>query len=322
VSAPEQPPTTARPGSTAASRPVPVFAEVIDVRAWLSRQGGRIPHTPNYLVMWLHELIAAVATDPDLTRLAHADEHRKRFGAQLLAAVGDGWATHDLSGEELFQRYAHDECFRSELHATAGIAAYTAARADTTLPAEAYLAEAVIAPRRQVILTKAIQDHAPRYHATVGSPARYIAEAHVPGGATSAEWNWIAYHIAAHPDVLHGRVLSIPELDARNRALADQFDRRALSAFDAGDHQRALDLIDDAELHDPRRDWDAVRADIRQRMDQTSLVAAEPSPPPSTGPHAPAAGTAFPHPGQMVGEPAKTPTAPPPAMPVQRGTHR
>ncbi len=128
-----------------------------------------------------------------MARLAHADEHRRRFGALLIAAIGDGWDAHDLDGEELFERYAHDEKFRVELHATAGIAAYTATRADPTLPADAYLAEAVINPRRQQVLIKAIEDHAPRYHATIGSPARYIAEAHVPGGATSAEWNWIAY---------------------------------------------------------------------------------------------------------------------------------
>ena len=315
VTAPDRPAPTA----TAAPDHRPALAEVIDIRHWLARQDGRIPNTPSNPVTWLHELIAA---DPELTRmarLAHANAHRRRFGSLLVAAVGDGWAAQDLDGEELFERYAHDERFRGELHATAGIAAYTATRANTTLPADAFLAEAVIAPRRQQVLIKAIEDHAPRYHATIGSPARYIAEAHVPGGASSAEWNWIAYHIAAHPDVLQGRILSPAEVESRNRSMADELDRQALDAFEAGDHQRALDLIDDAELHDPRRDWDAIRAYVRQHPQQAALVE------PPTGPDAPAAGAAFPHPSQVAGERPEPPAAPPAASataPIQRGTHR
>jgi len=120
---------------------------LIDIRHWLSRQSGHISTTPKHLVQWLHELIATVAVDPALTRLArlgHAEEHLRRFGALLAAAIGDGWAAQNLNGEELFERYAHDQQFRAELHATAGIAAYTATRADPTLPADAYLAEAVV----------------------------------------------------------------------------------------------------------------------------------------------------------------------------------
>ena len=323
VTAPDPEPTAA-PDAPASDRR-PVLAEVIDIRHWLAGQGGRIPNTPSYLVMWLHELIGAVATDPDLTRMArlgHADEHRRRFAALMVAAVGDGWAAQDLDGAELFERYAHDKRFRVELHATAGIAAYTATRADATLPIDAYLAQAIINPRRQQVLIKAIEDHAPRYHATIGSPARYIAEAHVPG-ASSAEWNWIAYHIAAHPDVLEGRVLSPTEVESRNRSMADELDRQALSAFETGDHQRALDLIDDAELHDPRRDWDPIRAYVRQHMEQAAP--AEPTTPPATGPDAPAAGTAFPHPRQVAGERPGPATAPPStsaSAPIQRGLHR
>ena len=323
VTAPDQP-TPAAEASAPDNRPA--LSEMIDIRHWLARQNGRIPNTPNDWVRWLHELIAAVAADPELTRMARlgdADEHRRRFGALLAAAVGDGWAARDLDGEELFERYAHDQRFRAELHATAGIAAYTAARADTTLPADAYLAESVIAPRRQQILTKAIEDHAARYHATIGSPARYIAEAHVPGGASSAEWNWISYHIAAHPHVLAGPVLSTTDVDARNRALADRFDRQALTAFEAGDHQQALNLIDDAELHDPRRDWDATRAYVRRHMQLANPTLAEPTTAPSSGPGAPAAGAAFPHPRQVAGERPEPPAAPPAAAtPSQRGTHR
>jgi hypothetical protein len=305
--------------------PGPALSDVIDIRHWLSRQSGHISTTPNHLVDWLHELIATVAVDPELTRLArlgHPEEHLRRFRALLDTAIGDRWAAQNLNGEELFERNAHDEQFRAKLHATAGIAAYTATRADPNLPADAYLAEAVVSPDRQQILAKAITDHAPRYHTTIGAPARYIAEAHVPGGASSAEWNWIAYHIAAHPDVLHGPVLTPADVDARNRGRADRLDHEALNAFEAGEHQRALDLIDDAELHDPSRDWDAIRAYIRQHTDPAAHAGAERTTPTPTGPDAPAAGTAFPQPRQVAGQPAQKPAPLPRVAPARRGTHR
>jgi hypothetical protein len=321
MTTPQQQADAAPPGRS------PALTDVIDVRHWLARQSGHIVATPNHLVDWLHELIVGVAADPDLTRLArlcHAEEHLRRFAALLDTAVDDGWAAQHLKGEELFERYAHDEQFRAELHAAAGIAAYTATRADPTLPADAYWAEAVIPPRRQQILTQAITDHAPRYHATIGWPARYIAEAHVLGGATDAEWNWIAYHIAAHPDLLHGPVRSPADVDARNRELADRLDREALTAFEAGEYQRALDLIDDAELHDPGRDWDTIRAYIRQNMDPATLatpVPASPAGPPDVS-EAPAAGTAFPHPRHVVGERSQAITTPAPAALPRRATRR
>src|SRR5690606_582314 len=260
------------------------------------------PATPSCPVAGLEQLIATDADEPELAGLAglaQPEEHLRRFGQLLDAAIEDGWAAQNLGGEELFELYAFGGQFRAELHATAGVAAYTAARADPTLPADAYLAEAVIPPRRQQILAKAITDHAPRCHATVGSPARYIAEGHVPGGATSAEWNWIAYHIAAHPDVLHGPVLSPADVDARNRALADQYDRQASAAFEAGNYQRALEFVDDAELHDPHREWDAIRTRIRTRTNQPGPVASESGGPPAGDP---GAGTAFPHPRHIPGE--------------------
>jgi hypothetical protein len=301
----------------------PNQADMIDIRHWLARQDGRIPNTPSYLVDWLHQLIATLGTDTELTRLAglaHPDEHRRRFAALLDAAVEDGWASHNLNGEELFERYAHDEQFRAELHAAAGIAVYTATRADTAEPSGTNLAGASVAPRRQQVLINAIEDHAPRYHVTIGSPARYIAEAHVPGGATSAESDWIAYYIAAHPDVLHGPACSPADVDARSRAAADGFDREALSAFESGDHQRALDLIDEAELHDPHRDWAAVRAHVRHHMNPTIPAGSAPS---GTGPAAPTAGTAFPHPrqvGEETPEPSAAATAA--ASTPLRGAHR
>ncbi len=107
--------------------------------------------------------------------------------------------------------------------------------------------------------------------------------------------------------------------------MADNLDRQALTAFEAGEHQRALDLIDAAELHDPRRDWDAIRAYVRQHLAQATPTPAGPATPSATEPDAPAAGAAFPHPRQLRGEPPEPVDGPPSipaAPPTQRGTHR
>jgi hypothetical protein len=303
-------------------QPTPALADVVDISDWLVRQGGRIAHTPADLVAWLHQRVAAIATDPQLlrhARLGNVDDHYQRVGALLAAAISDGWASHELDGVELIERYAHDETFRANLDAAAGVAVYTAVRADTTLPADEYLAAAAIPAQRQRHLIKAIEDHAARYAKAGLRPARYIAEAHVPGGANTVEWDWIAYHIAAHPDVLQRPVMPQQAIDARDRALAEELDLQALDAFQSGDHQHALDLIDEAEIHQPRRDWDAVRTFIRGHIHQKDPAADGSQP-------GPTAGTAFARPPQVqAGPAAATAPAPPPAFPnepVHRGSHR
>ena len=313
--------------------PGPALSVIIDISDWLVRQGGGIAHTPGHLVAWLHERIAAVAADPALVRaarLADVDEHRTLFSARLEDALAAGWDTHQLAGVDVFDRYDGDEIFRAQLNAAAGIAAYTAVRADRALPDDQYWAAAVVPAQRQRQLIKAIEDHAPRYAAAGLRPARYIAEAHVPGGATRTEWDWIAYHLAAHPEVLHRPGLSQEAIDRRDHTLAERFDQQALEAFNAGDHQQALDLIDEAELHEPRRDWDTARAHIRQHMptrngagpvDNDPAVAADEA--------GPAAATAFQRPPRNV-PPRQAPTdqpaagPPPPTAPesARRSTHR
>ena len=271
--------------ASAARAPTPAggvaLADVISIHDWLARQGGRIAHTPRELVAWLHEQIAAVVGDPALTRaarLAHVDEFRALFAAHLDQAVTAGAGTHDLDGEQLFERYANDEPFRTALHAVAGIAAYTAVRADPALPADEFRAAAVIPARRQQVLIKAIDDHAARYappHNPVGglNPARYVAEAHVPGGASRAEWDWIAYYIAAHPEVLQRHPLTHAQLAERDRSDAENLMVQAEQAMHRHDFGEAHALVDQAQLRQPRWNWPAVRESIDQAHTRHRLPA-------------------------------------------------
>jgi hypothetical protein len=306
--------TSADPGSGTA------VAEVISIRDWLAQQGGRVANTPSYLVDWLHQQIVAIVADPALTRaarLANVGEFQERFAAQLDAAITAGSDTHHPTGEDLFERYAHGGQFRAQLRAAAGIAAYTAVRADPALPPDEYRAAAAIPTRRQRVLIKAVEDHAVRYsppHNPMGglSPARYVAEAHVPGGASRTEWDWIAYYIAAHPEVLTNPPQPVAELQRRDRESADRLDRQSLEAFKAGDYQRSLDLIEEAELYAPQRDWDDIRTHVRHHMSTANPADAEPVATPTPGHEpGPAAGTAF------APAPAHVPVATPAAsMPV------
>ena len=267
-------PTAAR--AVAAHAPTPAggvaFADVISIHDWLARQDRRVAHTPRYLAAWLHEQIAAVVGDPAIARaarLADVDEFRALFAGGLDQAVTAGSDTHDLGGEELFERYANDQDFRTGLQAVAGIAAYMAVRADPALPADEFRAAAVIPTRRQQVLIKAIEDHAARYappHNPVGglNPARYVAEAHVPGGASRAEWDWIAYYIAAHPEVLQRPPLAHAQLAERDRSDAEDLMAQAEQAMQRHDFDEAHALLDQAQLRQPSWNWPAVRASIDQ----------------------------------------------------------
>ena len=248
------------------------FVDMISIHDWLARQDRRIADTPPYLVAWLHEQIAAVAGDPAVTRaarLADVDEFRVLFAGGLDQAVTAGPDTDDLDGEDLFERYANDHQFRRGLQAVAGIAAYMAVRADPALPADEFLAAAVIPTRRQQVLIKAIEDHAARYappHNPVSglNPARYVAEAHVPGGASRAEWDWIAYYIAAHPEVLHRTPLTHTQLAERDRSDAEDLMAQAEQAMQRHEFDEAHALVDRAQLRQPGWNWPAVRESIHR----------------------------------------------------------
>ncbi|MEU4678354.1 hypothetical protein [Micromonospora sp. NPDC023737] len=57
----------------------------------------------------------------------------------------------------------------------------------------------MITPQRQAELARAAEDHAARYahphNPVVNDPVRYVADGHVPGGATGWEWEWIGEHL-------------------------------------------------------------------------------------------------------------------------------
>jgi hypothetical protein len=277
-------PSPHQPDHEPVSKGQPDLADLINIRDWLAAQDDHIAQTPPEQVQWLHQQIAAAASGLAVgraARLADIDEFRTLFAARLDQAITAGWDTNRLHGVELFQRYAHDDAFRDRLHTAAGLAAYTAVRADPSLPADEFQAAATVPARRQRILIKAIEDHAARYaapHNPIGglNPARYVAEAHVPGGASRTEWDWIAYYIAAHPEVLRRPPLPLAELERRDRAAADDLLNRAGAAFDAGDMPRALALIDQAELYQPHRDWDGYREIIRTHAAATDSSPADP----------------------------------------------
>jgi hypothetical protein len=265
---PHQPDRTGHPG----------LADLISIHEWLAAQDAPISQTPRDLVRWLHKQIAAAASGLAVARaarLADVDEFRTLFAVRLDQAITAGWDAVHMNGVELFERYVRDDAFRAGLHSVAGLAAYTAVRADPSLAADEYRAAAAVPARRQRVLIKAVEDHAARYaapHNPIGglNAARYVAEAHVPGGASRTEWDWIAYYIAAHPDVLRLPPLPRAELEQRDRATADDLLNQAGTAFDAGDLILALASIDQAELHQPHRDWDRYRQVIQTHLADSS----------------------------------------------------
>jgi hypothetical protein len=274
----------------------------IGVAEWLARHDDSA-------AAWLREQTADLAADPqlaDLARVGRIHAHHDRVVDLLQQAITTGWQGHGPAGHHLFARYTHDEPFRGDLHTVVGFGAYTTARGTENSPA--------IDARRQRQLVKAIEDHASRYAAAGLGPARYIAEAHIPGGATSSEWEWIAYYIAAHPDVLHRPVMTPQDIDSRDRTHADELDRQAHQAFTDGDYQWALDLIDEAELYQPTRDWNLVRDYIRPHLpDSLGSAGAGPT-----------AGTAFqqPPPAAATAAAPQPPTVEAPTTPASRGPHR
>ena len=166
---------------------------------------------------------------------------------------------------------------------------------------------------RQKILIRAIEDHAARYVAPYNpmgglNPARYVAEAHVPGGATPTERDFIAYYLRTHPEVLQRPPTSLAELDERNRREQSQardqancLSQQARQAYLAEDHTTAMALIDQAAVLDPAgRDWDDIRLQIHEA--KTGVAANCPS------------GAALP--STFVGSPTPRPSTnyePPPA---------
>ncbi|MEU4231068.1 hypothetical protein AB0F17_42825 [Nonomuraea sp. NPDC026600] len=154
---------------------------------------------------------------------------------------------------------------------------------------------------RRAVLVNAIERMATGYRWT-GDPGRYIAEAHgehrYKGEAGQSEKDWIDAYIAAHPEVL---TFTDKEIVRRTRQQERERENRkkeatarsgqAKQAFDAGDFDQALKLIDQAEELDPTQErWDNIRRIIREGQAEAGQPTAaqdgtaEPTPDPTAEP--------------------------------------
>jgi N12 class adenine-specific DNA methylase len=125
----------------------------------------------------------------------------------------------------------------------------------------------------------AVEDHAARYHGgplKLGreSAARYVSEGHlgalVDRHRLKEVWETVAAHIDSHPELLELGEAERAAAQSARRERASAVDREALTAYKAGDLDRASELIDAAELIDPDfgdqgRSWTRAREAIEKR---------------------------------------------------------
>jgi hypothetical protein len=83
----------------------------------------------------------------------------------------------------------------------------------------------------------------------------------------TAVWRAVAAVIDADPSMLD-RTYTRAQLDQRaadRKAAADALDQQAAQAYQAGDYDRALALVGEAEQVAPdHRDWDGLREFVRK----------------------------------------------------------
>ena len=154
-------------------------------------------------------------------------------------------------------------------------AALAAARGDNIAEARRLLGEAedltpvTLAPEREAELTAAIRRHTARYGYTE-DPAAWLATASPPVlDASDRELDWVRTYIADHPEVREHPETGEPAAGpGSDREAAVRIGQQAKEAFESGDHQRALALIDEAELRYPNSaiHWDAARDQVRAAM--------------------------------------------------------
>ena len=194
---------------------------------------------------------------------------------------------HLVDGSGLFIPAARDRL-------RAGLAA---ARSDDIAEANRLLGEAeeltpvALAPEREAELTAAIRRDTARYGHTE-DPAGWLASESLRVlDASERELGWVRAYIAGHPEVRERSEAGEPEAGPdSDRKAAVSIGLRAKAAFESGDYQRALALIDEAELRHPRLaiDWDTARAQARAAMRRAGP--GNPQDRQSPQPQAPAAG--------------------------------
>ena len=200
-------------------------------------------------------------------------------------------------------------------------AGLAAARGDHIGAARRLLGEAeeltpvTLAPEREAELTAAIRRHTARYGHTE-DPAAYLATASPPVlDASERELGWVRAYIAGHPEVREHPEAGEPAAGpGSDREAAVRIGQQAKEAFESGDHQRALALIDEAELRypNPAIHWDAARDQVRAAIAATSPR--EPAGPPAPGRHRPPRQATTPEPTRR-----RLPPRPPPLTHRQPG---
>ena len=161
-------------------------------------------------------------------------------------------------------------------------AALAAARGGDTTEAGGLLGQAEAltppltpVPEREADLVAVIGQHAARYGYT-DDPAGHLARAMPPLlDASDREWDWVRSYISAHPEVREHRAQDEPAAQASQpddgRQQAAVRSRQAKAAFERGDFEQALVLLDEAELLYPDHgiSYGAARDQVRSAMDQT-----------------------------------------------------
>jgi DNA primase catalytic core len=146
--------------------------------------------------------------------------------------------------------------------------------------AESLAGPLTLTPDREAQVVRAIEDHAAGY-AWTHDVGRYLTEPAYLGGSTR-EWDWINNYVQQHPDVLRqppaGQIATRNQQEqATAERLAADLNRQAVAAHRAGDHDRALDLVDQAELAHPGLlpRWEKARTTITQAMAESASPATD-----------------------------------------------
>jgi hypothetical protein len=173
---------------------------------------------------------------------------------------------------------------------------------------------AAFSNRDRAIIRHTVEDHAGDYDPdAVGGELtddvlRPLGTRHSRADVARA----VASYLAAHPEIMLAGPISDTERATRRDArhsLGDRHAAEAFAAFTAGDHGRALDIVEEGERACPedrpgKTTWDAVR----QRIEQVA-----PSSPASAGPRHPV-GQAFPALSHLATRTGPTESAPSGAM--------
>ncbi|MGD9526384.1 MAG: helicase-related protein [Dehalococcoidia bacterium] len=139
-------------------------------------------------------------------------------------------------------------------------------------------------PDRRRLLVQLAEDYAALYGGPASptpgasNAARYIVEGHLPD-ATSAEWDWLADHLAAHPELLRCPPLTDAQLARRTTlrtSVANRLGSRAHTLLVAEDFEDAQRLLQQARHIDPARAdrWCSLSLRVQQTAHEVAAASA------------------------------------------------